>query len=215
MTTLHGSTLPLRRRAEGCVPLEGMIASAKGSFKVHPYPFRVTLTFWDSVFPLLVSSESAPRSVRVWCGFAILGQSRGDISSLFREIRHRSAGCHSWLVHRRHGFYSVEGILVRLSERSDMDQRVVTLISSRPPWLLFRRPWPCIRQLRVSDSSSTWDDLDSIPVVSLPAKFRMPDIESTVVDVSRRELEGFRQRSDESISSFISRWWGKIAEIVD
>ena len=30
-----------------------------------------------------------------------------------------------------------------------------------------------------------------------------------------RELEGFRQRSDESISSFISRWRGKIAEIVD
>ena len=34
-----------------------------------------------------------------------------------------------------------------------------------------------IRQLRVSDSSSVWDDLDSIPVASLPAKFRMLDIE--------------------------------------
>ena len=34
-----------------------------------------------------------------------------------------------------------------------------------------------IKQLRVSDSSSAWDDLDSIPVVSLPAKFRMPNIE--------------------------------------
>ena len=33
--------------------------------------------------------------------------------------------------------------------------------------------------------------------------------------MSRRELEGFRQRSDESISSFIFRWQGKIAEIVD
>ncbi|KAL6334524.1 hypothetical protein AAG906_018016 [Vitis piasezkii] len=81
---------------------------------------------WDSVFPLLVSSESASRSVRVWCGFVILGQSKGEISSVFREV------------------------------------------SSRPPWLLFRR---------VSDSSWTWDDLDSIPVTSLPAKFRMPDIE--------------------------------------
>ena len=30
-----------------------------------------------------------------------------------------------------------------------------------------------------------------------------------------RELEGFRQRSNESISSFISRWRGKILEIVD
>ena len=34
-----------------------------------------------------------------------------------------------------------------------------------------------IRQLRVSDSSSAWDDLDSIPVANLPAKFRMLDIE--------------------------------------
>ena len=36
-----------------------------------------------------------------------------------------------------------------------------------------------------------------------------------VVDVSRRELEALRKRSDESISSFISRWRVKIAEIVD
>ena len=34
-----------------------------------------------------------------------------------------------------------------------------------------------IRQLRISDSSSAWDDLDSIPVASLPAKFRILDIE--------------------------------------
>ena len=34
-----------------------------------------------------------------------------------------------------------------------------------------------IRQLRVSDSSSAWDDLDNIPMASLLAKFRMPDIE--------------------------------------
>ena len=34
-----------------------------------------------------------------------------------------------------------------------------------------------IRQLRVSDSSLAWDDLDSIPVANLSAKFRMLDIE--------------------------------------
>ena len=33
--------------------------------------------------------------------------------------------------------------------------------------------------------------------------------------MSRRELEGLRQRSDEFISSFISHRQGKIAEIVD
>ena len=34
-----------------------------------------------------------------------------------------------------------------------------------------------IKQLRVSDNSSVWYDLDSIPMASLPAKFRMPDNE--------------------------------------
>ena len=34
-----------------------------------------------------------------------------------------------------------------------------------------------MRQLRVSDSSVVWDDLEGMPVASLLAKFRMPDIE--------------------------------------
>ena len=38
---------------------------------------------------------------------------------------------------------------------------------------------------------------------------------NTVVDVSRRELEALRQRSDESVTSFISRWREKIAQIID
>ena len=33
--------------------------------------------------------------------------------------------------------------------------------------------------------------------------------------MSRKELEALRQRSDESVSSFISHWRGKITEIVD
>ncbi|WKA12991.1 hypothetical protein VitviT2T_030331 [Vitis vinifera] len=142
----------------------------------------------------------------------------------------------------------------------------------------------CMRQMRVSDGSVVWDDFGGMPVASLPAKFRMPDIErytgigcprlhlrlystvmrahgldepqmitlfplslsgaaqrwfaslessrrrtwddlaqeflrqfsfNTVVDISKRELEALRQRTEESVSSFISRWRGKIAEIVD
>ncbi|WJZ95171.1 hypothetical protein VitviT2T_013961 [Vitis vinifera] len=141
-----------------------------------------------------------------------------------------------------------------------------------------------LRQLRTSDRAITWEGFDGVPVASLPAKFRMPDIErytgigcprlhlrlystvmrahgldepqmitlfplslsgaaqrwfasleasrrrtwddlaqeflrqfsfNTIVDVSRRELEALRQRVEESVSSFISRWRGKIAEIID
>ena len=38
---------------------------------------------------------------------------------------------------------------------------------------------------------------------------------NTVVDVSRRELEALRQRPDVSVTSFISRWREKIAQIID
>ena len=38
---------------------------------------------------------------------------------------------------------------------------------------------------------------------------------NTIVDVSRRELKALRQRIDESVSSFIFCWRGKIAEIID
>ena len=35
------------------------------------------------------------------------------------------------------------------------------------------------------------------------------------MDVSRRELEALRQRPDDSVTSFISRWREKIAHIID
>ena len=35
----------------------------------------------------------------------------------------------------------------------------------------------CMRQMRVSDGSAVWDDFEGMPIASLPAKFRMPDIE--------------------------------------
>ena len=38
---------------------------------------------------------------------------------------------------------------------------------------------------------------------------------NTVIDVSRRELEALRQRLNQSVSSFIPHWRGKIVEIVD
>ena len=53
----------------------------------------------------------------------------------------------------------------------------------------------------------TWDDLAQ--------EFLRQFLFNTIVDVSRRELEALKQRTEESISSFISRWRGKISEIVD
>ena len=44
MNTLHGSVPSLRRRAKGCVPSEGMIASARDPLKSTPLLFKATLT---------------------------------------------------------------------------------------------------------------------------------------------------------------------------
>ena len=58
-----------------------------------------------------------------------------------------------------------------------------------------------------SSRCRTWDDLAQ--------EFLRQFSFNTVVDVLRKELEALRQRAEESVSSFISRWCGKIAEIID
>ncbi|KAL6322025.1 hypothetical protein AAG906_003167 [Vitis piasezkii] len=137
---------------------------------------------------------------------------------------------------------------------------------------------------QLQDGGLTWDDRDGIPAASLPAKFRMPDIErysgigcpkihlrlysivirahriddaqlvaifpmslnratqrwfasvepsrvrtwedvaheflthfafSIDIDVSRREFEATRQRPNESISSFVSRYRAKVVGMID
>ena len=35
------------------------------------------------------------------------------------------------------------------------------------------------------------------------------------IDVFRRELKATRQRPDETISSFVSRWRAKVADVID
>ncbi|KAL6327244.1 hypothetical protein AAG906_016671 [Vitis piasezkii] len=81
---------------------------------------------------------------------------------------------------------SIQEVLASLRHEIDSQQSRQLVVQdetpydSLPPYLLHGH-FECIRQLRVSDSSSAWDDLDSILVASLPAKFRMLDIESDLV----------------------------------
>ncbi|RVW71023.1 hypothetical protein CK203_057836 [Vitis vinifera] len=189
---------------------------------------------------------------------------------------------------------SIQEAIASLGRRIDGQQAQQTEVAPPPatvptptsedPHARMDRLEQGLRQLRTSDRAITWEGFDGVPVASLPAKFRMPDIErytgigcprlhlrlystvmrahgldepqmitlfplslsgaaqrwfasleasrrrtwddlaqeflrqfsfNTVVDVSRRELEALRQRAEESVSSFISRWRGKIAEIID
>nr|CAN76654.1 hypothetical protein VITISV_042356 [Vitis vinifera] len=190
-----------------------------------------------------------------------LGQSRGEISPVLREIEHGSTSCYSGSVYDCHP-----------------PPPPVPTVPQSSPYVLHGHsevaPPAVVQTIVVDDAHARMDRLDSgMPVASLPAKFRMPDIErytgigcprlhlrlystvmrahgldesqmitlfllslsgaarrwfvslessrrrtwddlareflrqfsfNTVVDVSRRKLEALRQRSDESISSFIS-----------
>ncbi|RVW51347.1 hypothetical protein CK203_075435 [Vitis vinifera] len=49
--------------------------------------------------------------------------------------------------------------------------------TSKDPHACMDRLEQGLRQLRTSDKATTWEGFDGVPVASLPAKFRMPDIE--------------------------------------
>ena len=73
--------------------------------------------------------------------------------------------------------------------------------------------------LSLSGAAQRWftslDPLRRRTWVDLGQEFIRQYSFNTVVDVSRRELEDLRQRPDELVTSFISRWREKIAHIID
>ena len=60
------------------------------------------LSLYRILIPFLIFSRSDLRSQ---FGYDFLGQSRGEISLVFRETEYGSAGCYSGSVYGRHGFH--------------------------------------------------------------------------------------------------------------
>ncbi|RVW66476.1 hypothetical protein CK203_065087 [Vitis vinifera] len=64
-----------------------------------------------------------------------------------------------------------------------------------------------LRQLRASDRATTWEGFDGVPVASLPAKFRMPDIESGAAQRWFASLEASRRRTwDDLAQEFLRQF---------
>ena len=58
----------------------------------------------------------------------------------------------------------------------------------------------------MSDGSVVWDDFEGMPVASLPAKFRMPDIERyTGIGCPRLHLRLYINRDEGS-------WFGRVSD---
>nr|CAN67366.1 hypothetical protein VITISV_007976 [Vitis vinifera] len=306
MPTLYGSTPSLRRRAEGCVLPEGTIASAKDLLKSID-TFSLGSTSWIRVEGRLikVSDQSDQRSYQIDMDSQIVtvdqfAETMTSIQEAIASLGRRIDGQQAQQVLPQDGAQydhtvppppppsqsAPQAMPFTLHSQTEVAPPPITVPTptSEDPRARMDRLEQRLRQLRTSDRAITYEDFDGAPMASLPAKFRMPEIErytgigcprihlrlystimrahgldedqmimlfpmslsgaaqrwfasldvsrrrtwddlaqeflrqyafNTVIDVSRRELEALRQRTDESVSSFISRWWGKIAEIID
>ncbi|RVW84660.1 Retrovirus-related Pol polyprotein from transposon opus [Vitis vinifera] len=252
MTTLHGSTPSPWRHVEGCIPPEGTIASARDPL-TRPFYLIEPFQPCRSIYVPNLDLPSWTR-VRVYCGHG-----------------HDSGG-YSW---PRPEDSQID--VIRLPV-------VALILNSEDVHTRMDRLEQRMRQMRISKGVISWDDFDGAPMASLPAQFRMPEIEryagigcpkihlrlystmmrahgldeaqlimlfpmslsgvmqhwfasldtschrtwddlsqeflrqiafNIVIDVSRRELEALRQGLKETMTSFISRWREKIAQIVD
>nr|CAN70961.1 hypothetical protein VITISV_025056 [Vitis vinifera] len=241
MTTLHGNSPSLRRCAEGCVQSEGMIASARDPLKSNPLLFRATLTLFDSWIRvggrlIRASDQSDQKSdqkemdylfaaamASIQEAIASLGQRIDRLEQRLRQLRtsdravtwedfyrapvanlpakfrmpeiERYTGIGCFRIHlrlyntimRAHGLDEAQMIMLFLMSLSGVTQRWFT-------------------SLDVS-CRQTYDDLAQ--------EFLRQFAFNTVIDVSRRELEALRQRPEESVFSFISRWREKISQVIN
>ncbi|RVX03964.1 hypothetical protein CK203_021755 [Vitis vinifera] len=305
MTTLHGSVPSLWRRAEGCVSSEGSQFRSRLSLKSHS---------WRRVRGRLIRADSYPSSDSSVEMSDELASTLASIQEFMAGVSRRLDQLESSRQDPHPAGVVTDETIPHASQTAQTRPPGVSLstpfhladhyetippptVTVPPPMVptigdtrlaeqeaKVERLESMMRQIRLQDGGLTWDDRDGIPTASLPAKFRMPDIErysgigcpkihlrlySTVmrahgiddaqlvalfpmslsgaaqrwfasiepsrlrtwedvarefltqfafsadIDVSRRELEATRQRPDESISSFVTRWRAKVAGMID
>ncbi|RVW76932.1 hypothetical protein CK203_051537 [Vitis vinifera] len=211
MTTLHGSTPSLLRRAEGCVPLEGMNSSARDLLKsthIHlepPSPCRSTDTFslgstsWIRVGGRLirVSDQLDQRSDQRDMDSQIVtvdqfAEAMASIQEAIASLGRRIDGQQAQQVPPPVGAQydptvppppppsqsAPQAMPFTLHSQTGVAPPPITVPTptSEDPHARMDRLEQGLRQLRASDRATTWEGFDGV-VASLPAKFRMPDIE--------------------------------------
>ncbi|RVW21808.1 hypothetical protein CK203_112399 [Vitis vinifera] len=92
---------------------------------------------------------------------------------------------------------SIQEALASLGQRIDGQQDQQTKVALLPITLsILTSKDPHVRMDRLEQRMRTWDDLAQ--------EFLRQFAFNTIIDVSRRDLEVLRQRSDESVTLFIS-----------
>ncbi|RVW66403.1 hypothetical protein CK203_065265 [Vitis vinifera] len=230
MTTLHGSAPSLRRRAEGCVPprSRGGVLSGSGFYSQSGYSFvdqsrgQISSGFRytrygsagvtvDQFTAAMASIQEALASL----GREIGGQQGRPPAQDETPLTHPPPppppvpSVHQASPYVLHGHSEIAPPVVAQAVVADDTHARMDRIEQ------------CMRQMRVSDGSvfgmilghrdeGSWtgraSDDHSFPPISEWGGSAL---------TYRGESSSSEQRTEESVSSFISRWRGKIAEIVD
>ncbi|RVW61074.1 hypothetical protein CK203_045796 [Vitis vinifera] len=230
MNHLHGSAPSLRRRAKGCIPSEGTIASTRDPLKSTSLLFKATLTLSIDMFALGLTSW-----IRVGGGLIrVSDQSnqrsdKRDMDSQITEVAPPPVIVPTPTLEDPHA--RMDRLEQRLRQLrtsdivvtwEDFDGAPVASLSAK-----FRMPKierytgiGCSRiHLRLYSTIMRAHGLDEAQMImlfpmSLSGEFLRQYALNTVVDISRRELEALRQRPEESVTSFISRWREKILQVI-
>ncbi|RVW37472.1 hypothetical protein CK203_111083 [Vitis vinifera] len=187
MTTLHGSTPSSSRRVEGCIPSEDFIPT-RGCICG---PSELSWSRLGLVIPSVVS---------FWCDqrwISQISQIRDQIRSVrsrsdqISQIRDQIRGIWTQIVtvdQFAAAMASIQEAIANLGQRIDGQQTqqsdrgcptfcYIAYPDFKDPHTRMDRLEQKLRQIRASDGVTTWEDFDGTPVASLPAKFRMPEIE--------------------------------------
>ncbi|RVW51364.1 hypothetical protein CK203_094723 [Vitis vinifera] len=151
MTTLDGNTSSLRRHIEGCVSLEVMITYAKDPLKFTPLLFRVTLTLIERILVQFCERSGMDQQTVTIDQFTtatidqfttVVASIKEALASLRQEINMPQTP--PYLLHGHSEVFPPAVVQTTILEDTHacMDR-----IKQR------------IRQLRVSDSSTSWDEL--------------------------------------------------------
>ncbi|RVW88855.1 hypothetical protein CK203_045074 [Vitis vinifera] len=245
MTTLHGSTPSPWKRAEGCVPPEDTIASARDPL-THPfYPIEPPQPCSVSVFVggFTVTDLDSPLWIRVGGRLSrVSDQSdqRSDQRDMDSQVPvQESTQFDTTVLPPPLPSQSVpQAIPFTLHSQIEVAPPPITspIPASEDPHTRMDKLEQKLRQMRTSKGAITWEDFDGAPVASLPAKFRMPEIErytgigcprvhlrlySTVMrahgldDAQMERVRGFETEARGVSHFIISRWREKISQIID
>ncbi|RVW50147.1 hypothetical protein CK203_096893 [Vitis vinifera] len=198
MTILHGSAPSLWRRAEGCVPPEGSQFRSRLSLESHS---------WRKVRGRLIRADSYPSSDSSVEMSDELASTLASIQEFMAGVSRRLDQLESSRQDPHPAGVVTDETIPHASQTAQTRLPGVSLgtpfhlvdhyetippptVTVPPPMVptigdtrlaeqeaKVERLESMMRQIRLQDGGLTWDDRDGIPAASLPAKFRMPDIE--------------------------------------